>query len=123
VGIGFYFWKLKHSKTQKVDADMDRAIEYLKSMPDGVVMCLPQHWHEVVAYKAKKSVLWGAHGFGFKMVEPIFPRILKPISEVIDEFKVRYLITYDGYLPDNFIQELPESSLERFGDYQLFTFK
>ena len=123
VGIGLYFWKLKHSKTQKVDADMDRAMQYLKSMPDGVVMCFPQHWHEVVAYKANKSVLWGAHGFGFKAIEPIFPRILKPIAEIVAEYQVQYLFTLDGYLPEHFVKELQVDSLFSFGDYRLYSLK
>ena len=123
LGIGFYFWKLKHSKTQKVDGDMERALAHLKKMPNGVVMCFPQHWNEIMAYKAKKPVLWGAHGFGFNLVEVVFPRLLKPIKEVISEYKVKYLLTYNGYLPENFLEELPDSSLFKFGVYHLFTFR
>lgn len=123
LGIGFYFWKLKNSKTQIVDSDLNCAIEHLKNMPSGVVLCFPQHWHDLVAYKTKKSVLWGTHGFGFKMVEPIFPVILKPISVIIKEYNVTYLLTYDGYLPKNFIDELPTESLVQFGAYHLHSFK
>ena len=92
-------------------------------MPDGVVMCFPQHWHDVVAYKAQKSVLYGAHGFGFKLIEDILPRFLKSITEVISEYNVKYLLIYDGYLPENFLEELPDNSLSKFGVYHLYAFK
>jgi hypothetical protein len=123
ISIAYYFWKLKHSKTQKVDENMDHVLKHLKNMPDGVVMCFPQHWHDVVAYKAQKPVLYGAHGFGFKLIEDIFPRFLKSITEVISEYNVKYLLIYDGYLPENFLGELPDNSLSKFGVYHLYAFK
>ena len=59
LGIGFYFWKLKHSKTQKVDGDMELTLAHLKKMPNGVVMCFPQYWNDIMAYKAKKRFYGG----------------------------------------------------------------
>jgi hypothetical protein len=123
IGIAYFFWTLKNSKTQKIDEDMDHVIKNLKDMPNGVVMCFPNHWHNVLAYKAKKSVLYGAHGFGFNLIEFISPRLLKPIKEVISKYKVKYLLTYDGYLPENFLEDLPDSSLSKFGVYHLYIFK
>ena len=40
LGIGFYFWKLKHSKTQKVDGDMELTLAHLKKMPNPLVPLL-----------------------------------------------------------------------------------
>jgi len=123
LGIAFYLGTLKHSKTAKVDTDMDCVIEHLQKSSDGVVMCFPNHWHDLVAYKTKNKVLSGGHGFGFNLLEPIWPRLLRPISEIIEENKVKYLLTYDGYFPENFIKELPEHSLTTFGNYHLYTLK
>ena len=123
IGIVFYFYKMKHSKTAKVDNDMDLAIKDLQKMPDGVVMCFPNHWHDLVAYKTKKKVLSGGHGFGFKLLEPIWPRLLRPISEIIADYKVKYILSYEGYLPEHFINELPVDSLKSFGDYRLYSLK
>ena len=119
-GIVFYLWKLKHSKTLKVDAEMDVVIKHLQQLPDGVVLCLPNHWDDLVAYKTNKKVLAGGHGFGFKLLEPIFPRILRPISEIIEEYHVKYLLTIDGYLTENFIKELSIDTVTAFGSYRLF---
>ena len=123
VGISFYFGVLKNSKTLKVDSDIDFAIKHLKQLPDGVVMCFPAHWHDLIAYKTNKKVLSGGHGFGFKLSEPIWPRLLIPISEVIEKYKVKFILSYEGYLPDNFIKELPLDSSVSFGTYRLHCLK
>jgi len=122
VGIIFYLWTLQKSKTLKIDHYMNEALERLRSLPEGVVMCFPQHWHDVVSYKSNKRVLFGAHGYGFKLLEHIFPRLTRPISEVVSKHNVKYLLTYDGYLPINFIKDLPASRVEKFGQYSLFRF-
>lgn len=122
IAIARYLWKLRGSKTLKVDPSMNSAIERLRDLPNGVVMCLPQHWHDVVAYKSDKPVLFGGHGYGFKLLENIFPRIIMPISDVINKFNVKYLLTYQGYLPTNFLEDLPVSDIEEFGQYRLFRF-
>jgi hypothetical protein len=119
-GIIFYLWKLKHSKTLKVDSDMEVIIGHLQKSLDGVVLCLPNHWDDLIAYRTNHKVLAGGHGYGFKLLEQIFPRILRPIAEIIGEYKVKYLLTIDGYLPDNFIKELSTSSVTSFGIYRLY---
>lgn len=120
--VAFYVRTLKKSKTLKIDHFMNDALERLRFLPNGVVMCFPQHWHDVASYKSGKPVLYGAHGYGFKRIEPIFPRVTKPISEVITEYNVKYLLTYDGYLPANFLKDLPPAGVEKFGQYRLFSF-
>ena len=123
VGIAFYLMTLQKSKTLRIDPSMNRALERLRDLPTGIVMCFPQHWHDVVSYKSNKDVLFGAHGYGFKLLEHIFPRLTKPISHVIARHNVKYLFTYEGYLPNNFLKELPLSDVEEFGQYRLFRFR
>lgn len=122
-GIVFYLWTLRRSKTLKVEPSMNEALERLRILPEGVVMCFPQHWHDVVSYKAAKAVLFGGHGHGFKLLEFMFPRITMPVFEVIARHGVKYLFTYEGYLPENFIKDLPPADIEKFGQYRLFRFK
>ena len=40
-------------------------------------------------------------------LEPIWPRLLLPIREVVARYNVRYLLTMDRMLPDTFVAELP----------------
>ena len=123
LGITFYFFKLSTSKTQKFDPDMELIIEQLKKLPEGTIWSFPNHWHDLLAYKTKKPVLSGAHGFGFKLLEPVWPRLLKPASEVAFEHKVKFIVSYEGYLPDKFLQELPIDALFSFGNYRLYCLK
>jgi len=122
MGITIYLWVLKKSKTLKIDASMNEALERLRLLPSGVVMCFPQHWHDVVSYKSNKAVLFGGHGFGFRRLEFIFPRLTKPILEIVNRYNVKYLLTYEGYLPANFLKELPAADIEEFGHYRLYRF-
>ena len=122
LGIFFYLAVLRRSKTLKTDELMSDALERLKSLPEGVVMCFPQNWHNIIAYKSRKPVLGGGHGFGFRRLVGIYPRLNRPVKEVIDEYNVKYLLTYDSYLPQNFVEDLPPSRCEHFGEYLLFRF-
>ena len=101
---------------------MNEALNRLHILPNGVVMCFPQHWHDIVSYKSAKPVLFGAHGYGFKLLEFIWPLLKEPISEVIKKYNVKYLLTYEGYLPANFLGELPAADKEEFGQYRLYRF-
>ena len=85
-------------------------------------MCLPQSWHEPVAYKTEHPVLYGGHGFGFKLLEPTFPRFLLPIYEIIERYQVKYLLTMGGAVPEHFVADMPLSFLIREGEYQLYCF-
>lgn len=114
---------LRTSRTMKIDANLDAAIHRLEHLQDGTVMCLPQHWHDVVAYRTKKSVLFGGHGYGFKLLEPIFPVLRLPVKKIIDTYKVCYLLTFEGYLPSNFLEDLPNADVENFGEYRLYKFE
>lgn len=119
-----YFRALRESKTLKVDGDLLSAAEYLRGLSgSGPVMCFPQHWHDLVAYKSGKFVLFGGHGYGVTRLEPIFPRVMKPIKNVINHYQVTHLLTYQGYLPDNFIADLPAAEVSDFGLCRLYSFQ
>ncbi|MBF0328687.1 MAG: hypothetical protein HQL10_05990 [Nitrospirae bacterium] len=121
--IVVFYKHLKNSKTKKIDSDFDNALNYLKQKTRGVVMCLPMQWLDVVAYKTRQPVLYGGHGYGFKILEPVFPRLLIPMSHIIDRYGVRYLLTINGYLPDNFLKELEGMHVREFGEYQIYHIK
>ncbi len=118
-----FFRALKTSRTIKIDASLDAAINRLEKLPEGTVMCLPQHWHDVVAYRAKKPVAFGGHGYGFKRLSPVFPRLVIPIQEFIKKYDVHYLLLWPEYVNDKFLADLPTAEIEIFGDYMLYKFK
>ena len=92
-------------------------------MPKGMIMCLPPQRYDEVAYKTGQPVLWGAHGYGFKLLEPVFPRLLLPIQDAVRRYRIRYLVSSEGYLPDRFLAELQSDSVVKFGNYRVFLTK
>lgn len=131
LGVGFlmcmsaliaFFRALRTSRTMKVDSKLDEAVSRLATLENGPVMCFPQHWHDLVAYRTGKPVLFGGHGYGYHLLEPVFPVLRVPIGEIFEKYHVRYLLTYEGYLPERFCKDLPSAEVESFGDYHLYKF-
>jgi len=120
ISIGIFYRRLGNSATQKIDGYFGEVLNCLKTSPKGVVVCFPQQSYDVIAYKTGQPVLYGGHGFGFKLLEPIFPRLLLPIREIIELYKVRYLVTLKGYLPANFLADLRYESVLDFGEYRVY---
>lgn len=117
-----YFRTMSASRTMRIEAQLDAAIQRLAALPSGVVMCLPQHWHDAVAYRARKPVLFGGHGYGYHLLEPVFPVLRLPVRDIIQCYRIRYLLTFESFLPQRFLDELPPASVEAFGDYRLYCF-
>jgi len=118
--VAVYLFKLYKTPTVRVEPELKEALDFLAGQPDGTIMCLPQHWHDIAAYHTGKPVLFGGHGYGFRQLEPVFPRLMRPIAELVDEHNVRYLITSKGYLPEQFVSALPARTVVEFGGYQVY---
>ncbi len=121
--LASYFIALRSSRTQKVDDNLDAAINHLASLPRGAVMCLPQHWHDQVAYRTGYPVAFGGHGYGFTLLQPLFPRLLVGLNEIFTRYDVRYLLTFRGYCNDKLLADLADADLTEFGEYQLYTIR
>lgn len=122
MGLAAFFLTLRKSRTLKIDVQLQAAIERLAALPKGGVMCFPQHWHDAVAYRSQQPVLFGGHGYGFRRLQGIFPRLLEPVGQMIARHKVKYLLTYEGYCNMRFLADLPAAEIECFGDYRLYRF-
>ncbi|NLX01644.1 MAG: hypothetical protein GXY40_03835 [Syntrophomonadaceae bacterium] len=120
VAIVLFYRRLFNNKTQKIDADFLEVIDFLTNAPMGTVMCLPPQWYDVIAYKTNQPVLYGGHGYGFKLLEPVFPRLLIPMNEIVKRYGVRYLVSMEGYLTEGFQLELKDSKVFAFGIYSVY---
>lgn len=123
VALFAYFRALRTSRTLKVDEDLDRAIRRLAELPDGTVMCLPQHWHDVVAFRTGKAVAFGGHGYGFRLLQPVFPRLLIPVGQFMQQQNVAYLLVWPAYVNQRFLDDLPPSEVEVCGEYRIYRFQ
>jgi hypothetical protein len=122
IALAFYYRKLR-ANIQGPESQFEDVIEFLKEKPHGAVLCFPLQLSERVAYQTRHPVVWGAHGYGFQRVEPIFPRLLLPIREVLQRYRVKYLVAQEGYLTPAFLAELPYESVVKFGNFQVFLTK
>lgn len=120
--LAAFFRKLASSRTLKVDQELDAVLDRLVTLPEGLVMCLPQHWHDVVAYRTRHPVMFGAHGYGFSLIEDVFPVLKRRMPELMRRHPIRYLLTLEGYLPEAFLADLPSAQVESFGAYRLYRF-
>jgi len=102
--------------------DLDEMLQFLRSQPRAVVMCLPPQLYDVTAYKTGHAVLFGGHGYGFKRLEPVFPRLLVTLDEAIARYQVSYLLARQGYLPEPAVASLPSHQIRTCGNYVLYTF-
>jgi hypothetical protein len=121
-GVIAYYAQFRRSKRARVQGELEAMLEELRKMPYGVVMCIPANWYEVVAYKTGQPVLWGAHGYGFRRLEPTWPRFLIPVHEIVTRYRVRYLITMEGMLTPAVDADLPRATRVVKGEYQLYCF-
>jgi hypothetical protein len=122
-GLLTYYVRFYQDKRGRVDIGLSEMLEKLRSQPPGVVICVPANWYEVVSYKTGQPVLWGGHGYGFKGLEPLWPRLQLPIREVVARYDVRYLLTMDRMLPDAFVADLPPARVMAHEDYRLYCFE
>lgn len=118
-----FFRTLVGSRTMKVDQDLDQAIHRLAELPEGTVMCLPQHWHDVVAFGSGKKVAFGGHGYGFRLLQPVFPRLVVPVQQFIRQQNVAYLLVWPAYVNQRFLRDLPAANVEVCGQYNIYRFK
>jgi hypothetical protein len=122
LAVATYYVHFYRNRRARVHAGLEQMIEALRKLPHGVVMCIPANWYDVIAYKTGQPVLWGGHGYGFRHLEPTFPRFLIPIGEIVTRYQVRYLLTMDGMLTPAAQSELPGSPRVSYGEYHLYCF-
>jgi hypothetical protein len=123
-GLAVYYRQFFRSNRMRIDQSLERIVADLREAPAGLVMCIPTIWAEVVAYKTGHPVLWGGHGYGFRRLEPTFPRLLKPIRAIIEEYGVQYLLTSESSLTDAFAADLPPGLIHaQHGEYRLYRFE
>jgi hypothetical protein len=122
-GLVTYYLRFYRDRRARVDEGLATMLDVLRNESTGVVMCVPISWSEVVAYKTDHPVLWGGHGYGFNSMEQIWPRLQIPVRELLSEYRVAYLLTMEGMLPESFVRDLPPARVERHGEYRLYCFE
>jgi hypothetical protein len=119
-GIALFLARLRRQRP--VDEGSWRAVvEFLREAPAGPVLCLPYTLADPIAYETDHPVLWGGHGYGFRRLEPFFPRLLRRIPEIAAAHGLRYILIGEAGLPAALEGDLAAFGERRdFGPYRLF---
>jgi hypothetical protein len=87
---------------------------------NGAWLGYPMQLCEHLAYLAKKPVLWGAHGYGFKLLEPVFPVVQVAFESLKQKYGLKYVLVHDNYLSDINQINIPKRIKWASGAYHVF---
>jgi hypothetical protein len=116
--LAFFLWR-QRSVPARDDPGWEALVVHLKAADRGPVLCLPQNLYDELAYRTGQPVLFGAHGYGFRRVEPFFPRLQLSFAEMRERYGARYVVAREGALNDKAAADLPRDA-RAFGRYRLF---
>jgi len=79
--------------------DRNEVLAHIKNSRNDRLLSVPVTTSDEIAFKTRKKVMWGGHGFGFKLLEPVYPVLLKPVEVIIDEWGLGILLIDKKYWP------------------------
>lgn len=89
-------------KTKSLNDDLSEAIEFTRKSSLDRLLVIPFQLPDEIAYKTKKKVFWGGHGYGFLWLEPYFPTFNVGIQEAINEWNLGAIFLEKGYWKELF---------------------
>ena len=107
------------SNSAVVSPEFETMIETIRALDDPRILCLPLHMSESVAFHARQPVLWGTHGYGFRMVEPIFPVLRLRLDDIAREYGATHLLLDRRYASMEEVQLEAEDVVGEAGDLVL----
>ena len=98
--IAFFVLYVRRQSTEltcSVPAGLAEATRVLADLKAGAVFVLPYMYADYVCYRSGKSVVWGGHCGDLGRFEWITPVLRRPLPEMFDDLRVRYLLLDDHY--------------------------
>ena len=94
-----YMRGLGRGDATALNDDLRRILDRLADLPEGGVYCIPFQLPDIVAYRTRKPVFWGGHGYGFhRYLAPYFPVMRESVRETLHRRDLRYVLFWRGYL-------------------------
>ena len=123
VAIARFYLHVGQSPTLKIDPEFEAVIGFLSSKADGAIMCCPPQWYDLIAYKTHLPVLYGGHGYGFRMLEDTYPRLLVSVPELVRRYNVRFIVLQPDAVTEKFLKDIPAHETVEFGQYRVLSIK
>src|SRR5207302_2404082 len=91
-----YFYRVMDRRQTELTAqtppDLAQATAFLRELPQGAVLVLPNMYADFVAYNAEKSILWGGHSGNLSRLEEFFPVIRRPLGYFFERYAISYVL-------------------------------
>ena len=123
IAIARFYLHVLQSPTLKIDPEFEAVIGFLSSKADGAIMCCPPQWYDLIAYKTHLPVLYGGHGYGFRMLEDTYPRLLVSVPELVRRYNVRFIVLQPDAVTEKFLKDIPAHETVEFGQYRVLSIK
>ncbi|MFM9941053.1 MAG: hypothetical protein ACKVP7_16350 [Hyphomicrobiaceae bacterium] len=114
-------WRQRQSRSVKVEDGYENLVARLRAIPNARLAVIPLTSADPIAAQTSHSVLWGAHGYGFDQLEPIFPRITRPLGETFARYGIHRLVWNANWWPEaeaRLSQEMTLDGVERYGAWR-----
>jgi hypothetical protein len=102
------------------DDGWESLLVFLRDAPRGAVLCLPQNLYDELSYRTGQPVLFGGHGFGFRSLEPFYPRLALSVAEMRARYGLAYVVARSAAINDALAADLAGAEMRTFGDYRLW---
>ena len=110
----------KNRPEQECSEDLDNQFNFLRNAPDARILTLPLSLADITAYKTRKPVCWGTHGYGFVSAEYVLPVLKKKLSWLMKRYGLTHLLLDERYTNIRELQITPDALLKREGYYAVY---
>ena len=115
-------WRQRQSRSGQVEDGYEDLVARLRTIPTARLAVIPLASADPIAAETPHSVLWGAHGYGFDQLEPIFPRITRPLGETFARYRIHRLVWNANWWPEAEVRLSHEMTLvgvESYGVWRM----
>ncbi len=116
-------WRQRRKRLRHDEDAFDAVIQRLNGIPRTRIATYPVTASERIALETDHSVFWGAHGLGFRTLEPHFPVVRVPVRKALAEWRVSYALLDTVWWPEGesiLGGELGDRAPQRFGRWLLY---
>jgi len=104
--------------------NLNSTLEFLKNNSEvDAIMVIPLTYADTIAYHCRKKVVWGTHSYNFKVVEPFYPVLRKPLESFISEYNISHIMLDANHTAPETLQLSPVNRVFNAGHYQIYKTK
>lgn len=114
-------WRQRQARRTITEDGQSQLLDWLRRNPTERVAVFPLTATETLAGETRHAILWGAHGYGFDLLEPIFPRATRPLSETFARYGIERLVWNHAWWPEAeaaLAAELQLHDVHSFGNWR-----